>query len=262
MARSMWIAASGMMAQQLNIDVISNNLANVNTIGYKKSRADFEDLMYQKITMPSVGYDGKVEGSLGVQVGLGVRSVGVPKTYTEGNINQTNNDLDVAIEGDGFFQVQMPGGDIGYTRAGNFKKNGDGYLTTPDGYLLLPAVQVPADAKSLIIGSDGKISINRANSTVMENIGQLQIAVFANPAGLENTGRNIVTSTNASGDPMLDAPGASGAGTLAQGYLEASNVDIAEEMIKMIMAQRAYEINSKAIQSSDELLAMTNNLRR
>ncbi len=262
MSRSMWIAASGMMAQQLNIDVISNNLANVNTVGYKKSRADFEDLMYQKVTSPSVGFDGKVDASTGVQVGLGVRSVGVPKIYTEGNINQTNNDLDMAIEGDGFFQVQMPGGDIGYTRAGNFKKNSDGYLTTSDGYLLIPSVQAPADTKALFVSADGKVTVSRPGQTTTQEIGQLQIAMFANPSGLENVGRNMVLQSAASGDPILETPGSNGAGTLSQGYLEASNVDIAEEMIKMIMAQRAYEINSKAIQSSDELMSMTNNLRR
>jgi flagellar basal-body rod protein FlgG len=258
----MWIAASGMMAQQLNIDVISNNLANVNTIGYKKSRADFEDLMYQRVTTPSIGYDGQVDGTASVQVGLGVRNVGVPKIYTEGNVNQTNNELDIAIEGEGFFQVQMPGGEIGYTRAGNFKKNGDGYITTPNGYLLLPAIQVPEDSKALFVSPDGKVAVSHTGQTTTEEIGQLQIALFANPTGLENVGRNIVVQSAASGDPMLETPGMNGAGTLAQGYLEASNVDIAEEMIKMIMAQRAYEINSKAIQSSDELLAMTNNLRR
>ncbi len=262
MSRSMWIAASGMMAQQLNIDVIANNLANVNTVGYKKSRADFEDLMYQKITLSQADNQGNVDQSVTLQVGLGVRNVGTPKIYSEGNIAQSNNQFDLAIEGDGFFQVQLPGGEYGYTRAGDFKKNADGYLTTADGYMLLPAIQIPATAIDVAISPDGNISVTKVGETTSTQIGQLQLASFANPAGLENIGRNVVKQTGASGDPMIEPPGTNGVGTLAQGYLENSNVDIAEEMIKMIMAQRAYEINSKAIQSSDEILAMTNNLRR
>ena len=261
MSRSMWIAASGMMAQQLNIDVISYNMANVNTIGYKKSRADFEDLMYQKTVTAEVGSTGKPEQGMSVQIGLGVRSAGVPKVYTEGNLVQTGNDLDMAIEGDGFFQVQMPGGETGYTRAGNMKKNSEGYLSTPDGYLVLPAIQLPSNAQHVFVSPDGKVSVTKTDNTTVD-IGQIQIATFANPVGMENMGRNIVKATDASGEAILDNPGSNGLGTISQGYTESSNVDIAEEMIKMIIAQRAYEINSKAIQSSDEILSMTNNLKR
>ncbi|MDD5457321.1 MAG: flagellar hook-basal body complex protein, partial [Candidatus Margulisbacteria bacterium] len=170
--------------------------------------------------------------------------------------------LDVAIEGEGFYQVQMPNGDMGYTRAGNFKKDGEGYLTTADGFYLYPMVQIPEDAKDVFISPEGKITMTKTGDSTTTEIGQIQIAYFANPAGLENMGRNLVLQTPVSGEPIIENPGTNGLGTLAQGYLENSNVDIAEEMIKMIMAQRAYEINSKAIQSSDEILAMTNNLRR
>ena len=261
MSRSMWIAASGMMAQQLNIDVISNNLANVNTVGFKKSRADFEDLMYQKVASSEIGSDGQVEQGMAIQVGLGVRSVGVPKIYTTGNFQQTSNELDFAIEGDGFFQVQTPGGEMAYTRAGNLKKSSDGYLTTPDGYMLMPAIQVPFDSQHLFVAPDGRASVTKVDGTTLD-LGQIQIATFANPTGLEDMGRNLVKPTQASGEAIVDNPGSNGLGTLSQGYLESANVDIAEEMIKMIIAQRAYEINSKAIQSSDEILSMTNNLRR
>ncbi|OGI07140.1 MAG: flagellar basal-body rod protein FlgG [Candidatus Margulisbacteria bacterium GWF2_35_9] len=262
MSRSMWIAATGMMAQQMNIDVISNNLANVNTVGFKKSRADFEDLMYQKINTSQMGAEGKEAESIPLQIGLGVRSVGVPKIYTEGALNQTNRDLDIAIEGDGFFQVQMPDGDMGYTRAGNFKKDSDGYLVTPDGFVLSPAIQIPDDVQSVFISAEGRVTASKVGETVSIEIGQIQLVAFPNPTGLENVGRNIVKQTGASGEPMIDNPGVAGIGTVSQGYLENSNVDIAEEMIKMIIAQRAYEINSKAIQSSDEMMSLANNLKR
>ena len=262
MSRSMWIAATGMMAQQLNIDVISNNLANVNTVGFKKSRADFEDLMYQKINTSQMGLEGKQNEATPLLVGLGVRSVGVPKVYTEGNLNQTNRELDVAIEGDGFFQVELPDGDLAYTRAGNFKKDSEGYLVTPDGFVLSPAIQLPEETQSVFISADGYVSVGLVGQIETSEVGQIQLATFPNPTGLENMGRNVVKQTGASGEPWTDTPGLSGLGSLSQGYLENSNVDIAEEMIKMIIAQRAYEINSKAIQSSDEMMALANNLKR
>ena len=261
MSRSMWISATGMMAQQLNIDVISNNLANINTVGYKKSRVDFEDLMYQKLySAGAVAGEGELPSTL--QVGLGVRSVGVPKVYTQGNLTQTLNQLDVAIEGEGFFQVLLPSGELGYTRAGNFKINSEGYLTTPDGYMVEPQIQMPQGIKEIFIDPDGLIRVALHDQIELEEIGRFYIVSFPNPNGLDNLGRNIVTETPSSGQPLEASPGEMGAGTLAQGYLESSNVDIAEEMIKMIIAQRAYEINSKSIQTSDEIMAMTNNLKR
>lgn len=262
MSRSMWIAATGMMAQQLNIDVIANNLANVNTVGFKKSRADFEDLMYQKINTSQMGLEGKQNEAVPLQIGLGVRSVGIPKVYTAGTLNQTNRELDIAIEGDGFFQVELPDGEIGYTRAGNFKKDSEGYLVTPDGFILSPAIQFPENVKSIFFSTEGRVTASIVGQVEPTEIGQIQLVTFPNPTGLENMGRNIVKQTGASGDPWIDTPGLTGLGTLAQGYLENSNVDIAEEMIKMIIAQRAYEINSKAIQSSDEMMALANNLKR
>jgi flagellar basal-body rod protein FlgG len=262
MSRSMWIAATGMMAQQLNIDVISNNLANVNTVGFKKSRADFEDLMYQKITVSQASYDGQFNEPMSLQVGLGVRNIGTPKMFTQGNVQQTQEQLDFSIEGEGFFMVEMPSGDTAYTRAGNLKKNSEGYLTTADGYLISPTVQVPLDTEQVFVDANGLVSVKRIGEVDNEQIGQFQMALFPNPAGLESLGRNLYRNSGASGDFLVDNPGSNGMGTITQGYLEASNVDIAEEMIKLIIAQRSYEVNSKAIQSADELLKMTNNLKR
>jgi flagellar basal-body rod protein FlgG len=261
MTRSMWISATGMMAQQLNIDVIANNLANVNTTGFKKSRVDFEDLMYQKLNV-SNSYHNSEQQNVPVQVGLGVRSVGVPKIYTNGSFQQTGTELDLAIEGEGFFQVLLPDGQIGYTRAGVFKKDAEGYITTPEGFLLEPTIQIPEDAHEIFISPEGRVSISKKGDTDTEEIGQMYLVDFPNPAGLENKGRNLVVETGASGKPFENTPGLYGLGTIAQGYLEGSNVDIAEEMIQMIIAQRSYEINSKAIQTSDELLSLTNNLKR
>ncbi|MDD4527255.1 MAG: flagellar basal-body rod protein FlgG [Candidatus Margulisbacteria bacterium] len=261
MTRSMWISATGMMAQQLNIDVIANNLANVNTTGFKKSRVDFEDLMYQKLSITNNYYNADQQGPP-VQVGLGVRSTGVPKVYTGGSFQQTGNDLDLAIEGSGFLQVRLPDGTIGYTRAGILKKDGEGYISTPDGFLLEPTLQIPNDAEEIFISPEGKVSVSKAGSIANEEVGQIYLIDFPNPAGLESQGRNVLKETPVSGSPIESTPGLDGLGTIAQGYLEGSNVDIAEEMIKMIIAQRSYEINSKAIQTSDELLSMTNNLKR
>ncbi len=261
MSRSMWISATGMMAQQLNIDVVANNLANVNTTGFKKSRVDFEDLMYQKLSITNNYYNPDKQGTP-VQVGLGVRSTGVPKIYTSGSFQQTGGQLDVAIEGSGFLQVRMADGTIGYTRAGILKKDGEGYITTPDGFLLEPTIQIPDDADEIFISPEGKISVSKKGSVANEEVGQIYLVDFPNPAGLESKGRNIVVETGNSGMPFEGIPGLEGLGTVAQGYLEGSNVDIAEEMIKMIIAQRSYEINSKAITTSDEIMSLTNNLKR
>jgi flagellar basal-body rod protein FlgG len=261
MTRSMWIASTGMMAQQLNIDVIANNLANINTTGFKKSRVEFEDLMYQQLNVSNNQYNSERQ-SVPVQVGLGVRSVGVPKIYTSGSFQQTGSELDLAVEGEGFFQVNLPEGRIGYTRAGNFKKDAEGYITTAEGYVLEPTIQIPEDSEEFYVSPDGVVTVSRRDEIDIEEIGQIYLVHFPNPTGLQNLGRNISVETGASGVPFESTPGLDGLGTLSQGYLEGSNVDIAEEMIKMIIAQRAYEINSKAIQASDELMSLTNNLKR
>lgn len=261
MTRSMWISATGMMAQQLTIDVIANNLANVNTTGFKKSRVDFEDLMYQKLSVTN-NYANADQQGPPVQVGLGVRSTGVPKIYTSGNLEQTGKSLDVAVEGTGFLQVSMPDGTIGYTRAGVLNKDGEGYVGTPDGFLLEPSLQIPNDAEEIFISAEGVVSVSKKGVISNEVIGQITLVDFPNPAGLESKGRNILLETGNSGSPIEGTPGLDGMGTIAQGYLEGSNVDIAEEMIKMIIAQRAYEVNSKAIKTSDEMLSITNELKR
>lgn len=261
MIRSLWTAGTGMVAQQANLDVISNNLANVNTTGFKKSRTDFQDLMYQ--TMRQVGAATGPDTKLptGIQIGHGVRQVATQKLYTQGNYQNTGNPLDVAIEGDGFFQITMADGNIAYTRDGAFKKDDQGRIVTSEGYPLEPQITIPAQSTNLTISSDGRITVKNSSGAT-EEIGQLTIARFINPAGLENIGRNLVKETEASGTATVGNPGEDGAGTLTQQYLEMSNVQVVEEMVNMIVAQRAYEVNSKAIQTSDDMLERAANLKR
>jgi flagellar basal-body rod protein FlgG len=250
-----------MMAQQMNIDVISNNLANVNTSGFKKSRVDFEDLLYQTIrTAGSTAAQGSTLPT-GLQVGHGVKSVSTTKIFSQGDFTNTGNPLDLVIEGDGFFQVQMPDGSTAYTRDGAFKLDGEGRVVNSEGYPLQPEITVPADAKSITIGTDGTVSVTMADDTNQE-IGRIELARFLNPAGLVNVGGNMMKPSAASGDATTGNPGSDGIGTLSQGYLEMSNVKVIEEMVNMIVAQRAYEVNSKAIQAADEMLQTANNLRR
>ncbi len=261
MIRSLFIAATGMQAQNLNIDVIANNIANVNTVGFKRSRADFQELMYQNIKNPgALSAEGNIIPT-GIQLGLGVRPIAVQKIFQQGDFVQTGNELDLVIEGDGFFQITMPDGTLGYTRAGAFKLDNEGNLVTSDGYLMEPAIALPADATSVTVGSDGTVTVLLADGTTTD-VGQIEIASFINPGGLKIIGRNLYLPTDASGEPTTSTPGSEGAGTIAQGYLEMSNVNIVEEMVNMIVSQRAYEINSKAIQVSDEMLQMINSLRR
>jgi flagellar basal-body rod protein FlgG len=251
-----------MVAQQLNIDTISNNLANVNTNGFKRSRVDFQDLLYQ--TMRAAGGQ-VVQGStvpVGIQVGQGVRPVATTKLFSVGEFRPTDNPLDVAIEGDGFFQLVMPDGTIAYTRDGSLKRDGTGRLVNADGYPVEPEIVIPPEATEVSIGNDGTVAVRLSGDTTPQNVGQLQIARFTNPAGLSAMGRNLFQPTVASGDAMVGVPGSPGLGTLAQGYLESSNVQVVEEMVNMIVAQRAYEINSKAIQASDDMLQVANNLKR
>lgn len=262
MNRSLWIAATGMEAQQLNIDVISNNLANVNTVGFKKSRADFQDLLYQNIKVPGAASSTTNQVPTGIQIGHGVRPVATQKMFSQGNFQETGNSLDLAIEGDGFFKITQPDGTVAYTRSGAFKLNSEGQIVTSDGYLIEPSITIPSDATSVSISSDGIVSVKQSDSTSTTEVGNIELGRFINPAGLQAMGKNLFLPTPASGDVTAGTPGEGGFGTIAQGYLEMSNVSVVEEMVNMIIAQRAYEINSKAIQTSDDMLQMANNLKR
>ena len=262
MMRSLWSAATGMQAQTLNIDVISNNLANVSTSGFKKSRADVQDLLYQTLRSPGVSSSADTQVPTGIQVGLGVRPAATQKMFSEGNFSHTENQLDMAIEGNGFFQVTEPNGDIAYTRAGTFKLDSDGRIVTSDGYPLEPEITIPADATSVSIGSDGTVSAILPGQTQPSSVGNIELASFINPAGLNSIGRNLYIQSAASGDPTTGTPGQDNFGSIDQGYLEMSNVSVVDEMVNMITAQRAYETNSKTIQASDEMLQTANNLKR
>jgi flagellar basal-body rod protein FlgG len=262
MLRTLSIAASGMQAQSKNIDVIANNLANVNSSGYKRSRADFQDLLYQ--TLRPAG-SAAAEGSqvpTGIQLGHGTRLAAVQKIFLQGDYQHTENELDVAIEGDGFFQILQPSGEIAYTRAGAFKLDSEGQMVTSDGFQIEPGITIPSDTISVSIGTDGTVSILQAGETESSQIGSIELARFLNPAGLNSIGRSLYMPTSASGEAITGTPGLDGFGTLSQGYLEMSNVSVVEEMVNMITAQRAYEINSKAIQAADEMLQMANNVKR
>jgi flagellar basal-body rod protein FlgG len=251
-----------MEAQTLNIDVISNNLANVNTAGFKRSRADFQDLLYQTLRAPGSSSSTGTEVPTGIQLGQGVRPVAVQKLFLQGDYQQTQNELDMAIEGDGFFQVMQPNGEVSYTRSGAFKLDSQGRVVTSDGYTLDPELTVPIDATGVYIGTDGTVSVMQPGNTDASEIGTIQLARFPNPAGLQSIGRNLLLPTTASGAAVTGTGGEDGFGTIAQGFLEMSNVSVVEEMVNMIVAQRAYEINSKAIQTSDEMLQLANNVKR
>lgn len=262
MIRSLYTAATGMVAQQLNLDVIANNLANVNTTGFKKSRADFQDLMYQVIEEPGVSSNQSGTSPTGIQVGLGARPAAVSKIHSQGDFQSTGNPLDVAIEGDGFFQVTLPNGDTAYTRSGALKLDETGALVTSDGYPLNPSITVPSDTIGITIGENGIITVKQPGTTTQTQVGQLQIARFPNPAGMRSQGRNLYAQTDASGAPTLGNPGETGLGTLAQGYLEGSNVSVVEEIVQMVTGQRAYEANSKVIQTADSILSTALSVKR
>jgi len=262
MIRALWTAASGMQSQQLNIDVIANNLANVNTTGFKKSRADFQDLMYQTLKTTGAPSTNATQIPAGIQIGLGSKAAAVNKMFTAGDVNHTGNELDMAIEGEGFFQIQMPDGTTTYSRAGAFKKDNQGRMVNSDGYPLLPEVVIPNNATKITIGNDGTVSVMQAGQTSPSNIGNIQLAQFSNPAGLSSIGRNLYNQSDSSGAPTTGTPGQTGLGTLSQGFLEMSNVSVMEEMVNMIVGQRAYEINSKAVQTADDMLQQANNLKR
>jgi flagellar basal-body rod protein FlgG len=262
MIRSLWTAASGMQAQTMNIDVISNNLANVNTAGFKRSRADFQDLLYETLRPPGVSSGSGTQVPTGIQIGLGTRTVSAQKIFMQGDFQHTENELDIAIEGRGFFQITQANGEIGYTRAGNFKIDSEGRIVSPDGLLIEPQLTIPIDAIQVSISPSGVVSVLQPGQPLPSEIGTIQLARFVNPAGLQSIGRNLFLRTAASGEPSTGTPGQDGYGTLAQGYLETSNVSVVDEMVNMITAQRAYEINSKSIQAADEMLQTANNLRR
>lgn len=254
MIRSLWISKTGLDAQQTQMDVIANNLANVSTNGFKRARAVFEDLLYQNLRQPGAQSSQQTQLPSGLQVGTGVRPVATERIFTQGNLQQTGNDKDVAIQGDGFFQVLLPDGSTAYTRDGSFHVDNQGQLVTSSGFAVQPAITVTANAQSLTIGRDGTVSVTQPDSPQSVQIGTLQLATFINPAGLLAKGENLYVETAASGTANTNTPGANGAGLLSQGYVETSNVNVVEELVNMIQTQRAYEINSKAITTSDQML--------
>jgi len=260
MLRALHIAATGMEAQSTKIDNISNNLANVNTTGYKRSRADFEDLLYQNLRAAGAANGDGAQAPVGLQVGYGVRTVSSSKQFSQGDFQNTGNPLDIAIEGQGFLQVVQPSGEVAYSRAGNLKIDGEGQLVTNGGFPVEPAIQIPPDATSITIGADGRVTVTQGDTAETTELGQLQLANFINPAGLKSVGRNLYQTTPASGEALVGNPGSDSLGTISQGFLEGSNVNVVEEMIGLIVAQRSYETNSKVIQAADEMLRSTNNL--
>jgi len=261
MIRALWTASTGMQSQQVNMDVIANNLANVNSSGFKKSRADFQDILYQTSRAAGTGVDGG-EVPTGVQIGLGSRVAAVQKVFTSGDFQQTENELDLAIEGSGFFRVTLPDGAEAYTRSGAMKKDSTGRLVTSDGYPLVPEIVIPEGATKISIGSGGTVDVVLDGETDSTQVGTIELVRFGNPSGLSSLGRNLYAETPTTGAPQTGTPGENGFGTLSQGFLEGSNVNIMEEMVNMIAGQRAYEVNSKAIKTADEMLSMTSQLIR
>ncbi len=262
MIRALFTAATGMTAQQLNMDTTANNLANVNTAGFKKSRVDFQDLLYQTPRMPGSPTAQGADAPTGIQVGSGVRPASTQRIFSQGDFQQTDNPLDLVIEGNGFFQVLRGDGTPAYSRAGSFRKDANGRIVNPDGYALQPEISIPTLATNVSIGTDGVVSVTLAGSDTPQQVGTIELARFVNPAGLNAIGRNLFLPTGASGTAVTGAPGSQGFGTLSQGFIEMSNVKVVEEMVNMIIGQRAYEAGSKAVQSADEMLALANNLRR
>jgi flagellar basal-body rod protein FlgG len=254
MIRSLWISKTGMEAQQTQLDTISNNLANVATNGYKRAHAVFEDLIYQNLRQAGANSSEQTQLPTGLQVGLGTRAVATSRNFSQGSLQQTTNNLDIAIKGSGFFQIQMPDGTTGYTRDGSFQVDSAGQLVTNNGYVVSPGITIPATAQSVTIANDGTITATIPGQTTPQTLGTLQIANFVNPAGLEPRGQNLYAETAASGTATTGAPGSNGLGSLQQGFVETSNVNVVEELVAMIQTQRAYEMNSKAIQTSDQML--------
>jgi flagellar basal-body rod protein FlgG len=262
MIRALYTAASGMNAQQVNIDNVAHNLANVNTVGFKKSRVEFEDLVYQQTKAPGSPTSATNEAPVGLEMGLGVRAVATSRDFGRGNMRSTSGPLDMAIEGDGMFQITLPSGETAYSRAGSFHLSAEGTLVTADGNPMQPQITIPAGATSITISKSGIVSASIAGQTAPQQLGTIELASFRNPAGLNSLGGNLFSATTASGDATVGLPGIEGRGTVAQGYVEDSNVSVVEEMVTMILSQRAYEANSKVVKASDEMLQQVNSLVR
>ena len=262
MQRALWTAASGMVAQQLNIDTIANNLANVNTTGFKRSRARFQDLLYQTLRAPGSASSQLTRYPAGIQLGLGTRAASVEKLHSQGDFKKTDNSLDLVIQGEGFFKVTLPDGTTGYTRDGGFGLNRDGQLVNADGYPLEPPITIPEGTVTIEVGTDGTVTVLQGGQSSSVQVGSIEIGNFVNPSGLRATGLNVLVPTDASGDAVLGAPGQNGLGTIGQGFLEMSNVSVVNELVDMISAQRAYELNSRAVKVSDEMLQQLNGLVR
>lgn len=260
--RALSIGATGMEAQQLNIEVISNNIANLSTTGFKRSRAEFQDMLYENLRrVGSTSSDTGTYLPSGLQLGLGVQPVSTYRIESQGSLTVTNNSYDLAINGRGFFQVQMPDGTTAYTRAGSLQLNQNGVLVTPDGLQLIPAITVPSNALSVTVNASGQVSASLSGQTAMQTLGQLQLATFTNPAGLQAVGNSLLKETDSSGSPVVSNPQSSGVGSLLQGSLETSNVDVVSEITSLITAQRAYEMNSKVIKTADEMLTTISQMR-
>lgn len=260
--RSLAIAATGMQAQQLNVEVISNNIANMNTTGYKRQRAQFEDLLYQNLERPGASTSSAgTTAPMGIQIGIGVRAGSIGRVTQQGSLERTDNTTDLAISGRGYFQVSMPDGTTAYTRAGNFAADADGRLVTSEGYPIEPAITVPTEALSISVSRDGVVEATLQGQVEPQQLGQIEIAAFVNPAGLEAQGDNLFLETAASGSPNVSTPTSPGFGALLQGFLETSNVNAVEEISALIVAQRAYEMNAKVITASDEMLQTATQVR-
>ncbi len=260
--QSLSIAATGMMAQQLNVEVISNNIANMSTTGFKRGRAEFQDLLYQNLRR--VGANSSDAGTIvpaGVQVGLGVKTAAVNRIMTQGNMDNTENKLDVAIQGRGYFRIELPSGDDAYTRAGSFDISADGQLITADGYTLAPGITIPPEATDIAISADGQVQVAIPGQTAPQVVGQMELVAFANEGGLDPLGGNLFAETPASGAPTIGTPGNDGLGSVLQGFLETSNVNAVTEITSLITAQRAYEMNAKIITASDEMMSVTSNMK-
>ncbi|NMG33171.1 flagellar basal-body rod protein FlgG [Azoarcus sp. TTM-91] len=254
MIRSLWTARTGLDAQQTSLDVISHNLANVSTNGYKRQRAVFEDLLYQTVRQPGAQTTQQTQVGSGLQIGTGVRPIATDRLYTQGNLQQTGGSLDVAVQGNGFFQITMPDGTTAYTRDGAFQLDNQGNVVTASGYPLADAINIPADTLTITVGKDGTVSVLQAGQTTPVQVGNIQLAMFVNTGGLQSAGENLFYETASSGVATPTQPGTNGAGVINQGYVETSNVNVAEELVNMIVTQRAYEMNSRAIQTSDQML--------
>jgi flagellar basal-body rod protein FlgG len=262
MNRALYTAASGMNAQQQNIDNVAHNLANVNTVGFKKAHMEFEDLVYQQIKVPGTSTSATGEAPIGLEMGLGTRAIGTSRDFSSGSMRSTSGALDLAVEGDGFFQITQPSGTTAYSRAGAFHRDAQGLVVTTDGFPLEPQITIPPNASSISVSKDGIVSAVIAGQTATQQLGTIELAMFQNPAGLMARGGNLFTATTASGEPQTGVPGTDSRGTLAQGFVEDSNVSVVEEMVNMILGQRAYEANSKVLKAADEMLSVVNALVR